>query len=143
MANTKIEAFLEKVNMNYMFCLLSKLEAERINDFPEHVKQKFGKKVPVVAMEHVAENEVPDYLVELAEAEKLLAEERSKYMEAEEEDEIEFREETVDDSAKYTQDLERDTFEEYEDNQKVDDPFGGFDDDEDDIDYDDYDDDDE
>jgi hypothetical protein len=46
MTNEKIEGFLEKVNMNYLFCLLSKLEAQRINQFPSFVKNKFEKKSP-------------------------------------------------------------------------------------------------
>ena len=66
MINEKIENFMEKVNMNYLYCLLSKLEAHRINQLPTYVKQKFQKKITVMSMEHVAENEIPDYITELA-----------------------------------------------------------------------------
>ncbi|HPV15406.1 MAG TPA: hypothetical protein PL126_07135 [Candidatus Cloacimonadota bacterium] len=68
MIDKKIEDFLQKADMNYMFCLLSKLEAGRLSQLPAYVRDKFGKKVSVVAMEHVADNEVPDYLNDIEEA---------------------------------------------------------------------------
>ena len=135
MINEKIEGFLEKVNMNYLFCLLSKLEAQRLNQFPSYVKQKFDKKITVLSMEHVSDNEVPDYLSELAEAQSRAA--------MEEDDD--FGEETVDDSAKFVQNIQSDvsSFEDYE---EVPDPFGNTEDDADDFDSmddDDFDDDDD
>ncbi len=68
MIDKKIEDFLQKADMNYMFCLLSKLEAGRLSQLPGYVRDKFGKKVAVVAMEHVADNDVPDYLSDIEEA---------------------------------------------------------------------------
>lgn len=68
MIDKKIEDFLQKADMNYMFCLLSKLEAGRLSQLPNYVRDKFGKKIAVVAMEHVADNEVPDYLSDIEEA---------------------------------------------------------------------------
>lgn len=68
MIDKKIEDFLQKADMNYMFCLLSKLEAGRLSQLPSYVRDKFGKKIAVVAMEHVADNEVPDYLSDIEEA---------------------------------------------------------------------------
>lgn len=68
MIDKKIEDFLQKADMNYMFCLLSKLEAGRLSQLPSYVRDKFGKKVAVVAMEHVADNDVPDYLSDIEEA---------------------------------------------------------------------------
>jgi cysteinyl-tRNA synthetase len=140
MTNEKIEGFLEKVNMNYLFCLLSKLEAQRINQFPSYVKQKFDKKITVLAMEHVADNEVPDYITELQEAEMAMAAQRAAY---EEDDEgIDFGEETIDDSAKFTQDFEQSDVSEYDSFEEVvKDPFA--DNDDDDADEDDFDDDDD
>ena len=140
MTNEKIEGFLEKVNMNYLFCLLSKLEAQRINQFPSYVKQKFDKKITVLAMEHVADNEVPDYITELQEAEMAMAAQRAAY---EEDDEgIDFGEETIDDSAKFTQDFEQSDVSEYDSfEEEVKDPFA--DNDDDDADEDDFDDDDD
>ncbi|HOH60428.1 MAG TPA: hypothetical protein PLO57_08275 [Candidatus Cloacimonadota bacterium] len=140
MINEKIEGFLEKVNMNYLYCLLSKLEAQRINQFPSYVKQKFDKKITVLAMEHVADNEVPDYITELQEAEMAMAAQRAAY---EEDDEgIDFGEETIDDSAKFTQDFEQSDVSEYDSFEEVvKDPFA--DNDDDDADEDDFDDDDD
>lgn len=140
MINEKIEGFLEKVNMNYLYCLLSKLEAQRINQFPSYVKQKFDKQITVLAMEHVADNEVPDYITELQEAEMAMAAQRAAY---EEDDEgIDFGEETIDDSAKFTQDFEQSDVSEYDSfEEEVKDPFA--DNDDDDADEDDFDDDDD
>ena len=69
MINEKVEKFLESTNMNYLFCLLSNIEINRINQLPVYVKQKFAQKITEISLEHVAENEVPDYLKEIAEAE--------------------------------------------------------------------------
>ncbi|HPA24711.1 MAG TPA: hypothetical protein PKU76_04670, partial [Candidatus Cloacimonas sp.] len=75
MINEKLESFLERTDMNYLFCLLAQLEAHRLLQFPAYVKQKFEDKITIMAMNHVAENEVPDYITELAEAELAAAQE--------------------------------------------------------------------
>lgn len=141
MKDDKIDAFLEKANMNYLFCLLSKLEGQRISNFPAYVKQKFDKKLSVIAMEHVADNEVPDYLDELAEAERLMA---AKLAASEEDDDgIEFTEETIDDSARYTHEIEEEVPNPFESVEERD-PFSNVEDDDEDFeDDDDFDDDDE
>lgn len=143
MKDDKIDAFLEKTNMNYLFCLLSKLEGQRISNFPPMVRQTFSKKLGVIAMEHVASNDVPDYLEELEEAERILAQ---KLAEAEEDDDdIQFTQETYDDSERYTQGVEEEIevpnpFGESTEH----DPFGDFEEDEEDFDaIDDFDDDDD
>lgn len=143
MKDDKIDAFLEKSNMNYLFCLLSKLEGQRISNFPATVKQTFTKKLGVIAMEHVASNDVPDYLEELAEAERILA---AKLAEADDDDDgIQFTQETYDDSERYTQGFEEEIeipnpFESSAER----DPFGNIEDDEEDFDdVDDFDDDDD
>ncbi len=104
MNTPKIESFLEKSDMNFLFCLLSKLEIQRINQLPVHVKQKFPKKITVMAMEHVAENDVPDYITEIAEAELAMAEESAPNQD----DEFDYEEESIDDSVKFVDDLEED-----------------------------------
>ncbi len=100
MINEKLESFLEKADMNYLFCLLAQLEAHRLLQFPAYVKQKFEDKITIMAMNHVAENEVPDYITELAEAE-LAAAQESPFLEEEGVEE----EETVDDSKKFIEEL--------------------------------------
>jgi hypothetical protein len=127
MIDKKIEDFLEKGNMSYLFCLLSKLEAHRINNFPSFVKQKFDKKITVLAMEHVSDNEVPDYVSELEEAERIMAAERAKYEEDEEGGD--FGEETIDDSARFVREIEATDVSEYDNVEVVKDPFAQNDDD--------------
>lgn len=68
MINKKVETFLEHSNMNYMFCLLSNLEVLRLNALPSYIKQKFGDKITEIALDHVASNEVPDYMMDIEEA---------------------------------------------------------------------------
>lgn len=100
MINEKLESFLERTDMNYLFCLLAQLESHRLLQFPAYVKQKFEDKITIMAMNHVAENEVPDYITELAEAE-LAAAQESPFLEEEGVEE----EETVDDSKKFIEEL--------------------------------------
>ncbi|MDD3535735.1 MAG: hypothetical protein PHC50_06300 [Candidatus Cloacimonetes bacterium] len=136
MINEKIEGFLEKVNMNYLFCLLSNLEAQRINQFPTHVKQKFEKKITSLAMEHVADNEVPDYLAELAEAEMLAKTARAF---SDGDDAADLEEETVDDSINFARNIQQSEGMETENysEEVVEDPFAMVDDDDLDDDFDD------
>lgn len=131
--------------MTYLFCLLSNLEAHRINNFPSFVKQKFDKKITVLAMEHVADNEVPDYVTELEEAERIMAAERAKY---EDDEGLDFSEETIDDSARFVRELEATDISEYDQVEVIKDPFAQNDNDldedfDDDLDDDDDDDDDD
>lgn len=117
MINEKIESFLEKVDMNYLFCLLAKLEAQRLNQFPTYVKHKFNEKITVMSMEHVADNEVPDYITELAEAELAMQQEENPFHD---EEIMDYTEETVDDSEKFIQDLSKDSLDNYEDDDEED-----------------------
>jgi len=127
MINEKIESFLEKVDMNYLFCLLSKLEAQRLNQFPTYVKHKFPNKISVLSMEHVAANEIPDYITKLAEAELAAQQEASPFQD---EDGGEDFEETVDDSDRFIEDLKNDTEADFEEEEE--DFFGETEDDTDD-----------
>ena len=70
-------------------------------------RQKFQDKITVMAMNHVAENEVPDYITELAEAELAEAElaEAQESPFQEEEGAEEEAEETIDDSKKFIEEL--------------------------------------
>lgn len=68
MINKKVETFLEHTNMNYMFCLLSNLEVIRLNSLPTYVKQKFDKKITEFAMDNVASNSIPDFIMDIEEA---------------------------------------------------------------------------
>ncbi len=87
MINPKIEKFLENHNMNYLFCLLSNKEVQRLNDLPEFVRGKFDNKLTEVAMEHVAVNEIPDYLEEIEQHMAIEEEKRLAAMQDEDLDE--------------------------------------------------------
>ncbi len=126
MINKKIETFLEKNNMNYLFCMLSNLEVQRINNLPPYVKQKFKEKITEIAMEHVAENEVPDYIIEIAEAELAMAQESQPF--DDEDSDLIMDAETYDDSKRFIQEIQ----EEEQSNDADDDFFGPGDDDDDD-----------
>ena len=111
MINEKLETFLEKADMNFLFCLLAQLEAYRLLQFPAYVRQKFEDKIAIMAMNHVAENEVPDYITELAEAELAAAQEKI-FMEEESAEEEEAEEE-IEDADEYNEELsDTDSFEE-------------------------------
>ncbi len=64
--NNVVESFIESHNMDYLFLLLANLEVKRLEDLPYTVKKSFAKKITEVALEHVAKNDIPDYIVEQA-----------------------------------------------------------------------------
>ena len=64
-----IEKFLEENNMTYLFLLLANLEAERISNLPFSIKRMLQGKVTTNALEHIAANDIPDYVVEVEEEE--------------------------------------------------------------------------
>lgn len=119
MIDKTIETFLEKTDLNYMFCLLSKLEALRISQLPVYVRHRFSEKIPVMAMHHVAENDVPDYISEIAEAELAMQRMQSPF----EEDDVELGEETFDDSQRFIEELKQDSLEKYDDEEDENDEF--------------------
>jgi len=59
-----VEEFLEKHNMTYLFLLLANLEAERLSMLPFTVRKSFQGNIAKVALEHIAANEIPDYVIE-------------------------------------------------------------------------------
>ena len=65
-----VEKFLEDNNMTYLFLLLANLEAERISNLPFSVKRQLQGKVTTKALEHIAANEIPDYVVEVEDDEE-------------------------------------------------------------------------
>jgi hypothetical protein len=65
-----VEKFLEENNMTYLFLLLANLEAERISNLPFTIKRTLQGKVTTTALEHIASNVIPDYVVEVEEDEE-------------------------------------------------------------------------
>jgi len=60
-----VEKFLENNNMTYLFLLLANLEADRISRLPFSIKRKLQGKLTTTALEHIASNVIPDYVVEV------------------------------------------------------------------------------
>jgi hypothetical protein len=114
MINEKIESFLEKTDMNYLFCLLAKMESHRLSQFPVYVRNHFEDKIPVMSMSHVAENDVPDYITELAEAELEMAKMQSPFGEEDVMD-LDSEEETFDDSKRFIEELGTENLDELSD----------------------------
>lgn len=59
-----VDEFLENHNMTYLFLLLANLEADRMVNLPFTIRKEFKRTIPVMALEHIAQNEIPDYVVE-------------------------------------------------------------------------------
>ncbi len=130
MINEKIESFLEKTDMNYLFCLLAKMEAHRLSQFPVYVRNHFEDKVPILSMQHVAENDVPDYITELAEAELEMANQQSPFGSDDSLD-MDTDEETFDDSKRFIEELGSENLDDLADDDDDDFLIPGGDDDED------------
>lgn len=109
MSNKKevvIDKFLENHNMDYLFCILAKHEADRLALLPDSIKKQFNEKITTLSLKHIAENDVPDYLVEQFEQE--LAERRAESGQ-------DYEEEYEDDSEQYVDNLD-----DYEDEEEDD-----------------------
>ena len=63
-----VETFLETHNMDYLFLLIANLEVKRLDSLPYSVKSKFPKKITEIALENVAKNNIPDFIVEQADS---------------------------------------------------------------------------
>ena len=64
MIDTRVEEFLEKHNINYLFLILASLEAERLSSLSGFAKNNLKKKLTEESLLHVALNDVPDYIAE-------------------------------------------------------------------------------
>ncbi len=113
MIDKNIETFLEKTDLNYLFCLLSKLESQRLSQLPAYVRQRFPEKIAVISMDHVAANEVPDYFAEIEEANLMMAQMDSPFSE----EEAENAEEAFDDSKEHIEEILHDNLDRYSDDE--------------------------
>ncbi len=59
-----VEKFLENNNMTYLFLLLANLEVQRLSNLPFTVRKSLKDKLTSLALEHIAANEIPDYVME-------------------------------------------------------------------------------
>ncbi len=62
MKNDKIDKFFEENNDNYLYLLLANLEVKRLSALPHTIKENFSKKITVEALNHVVDNDIPDYI---------------------------------------------------------------------------------
>jgi hypothetical protein len=66
MSNKKenlVDRFLESHNMDYFYCILADKEADRLSRLPDAVKKSFKDKITTIALNHIAQNDIPDYQV--------------------------------------------------------------------------------
>lgn len=59
-----VEKFLENNNMTYLFLLLANLEVQRLSNLPFTIKKSLKGKLTSIALEHIATNNIPDYVME-------------------------------------------------------------------------------
>lgn len=59
-----IDKFLENNNITYLFLILANLEVERLGNLPYTIKKNLRGTLTTMALEHIASNEIPDYVVE-------------------------------------------------------------------------------
>lgn len=59
-----VDNFIEKHNMTYLFLLLANLEVDRLSNLPFTVRKNFNEKITKMALQHIASNEIPDYILE-------------------------------------------------------------------------------
>ena len=60
----RVEKFLEDNNMTYLYLLLANLEVERLSNLPFTVKKQMKGKITNIALEHIAANDIPDYVMQ-------------------------------------------------------------------------------
>lgn len=63
-----VEEFLESRNMDYLFLLLANLEVSRLSELPYSIKKKFPKKITEIALENVAQDKIPDFIIDQEES---------------------------------------------------------------------------
>lgn len=59
-----IDKFLETHNMDYLFCILADKESDRLTSLPDSIKRRFEEKITTMSLNHIALNDVPDFIIE-------------------------------------------------------------------------------
>jgi hypothetical protein len=49
--------------MDYFYCILAEKEADRLSRLPDSVKKSFKEKITTIALNHIAQNDIPEYEV--------------------------------------------------------------------------------
>ena len=63
MNSKKVQDFIENNNCTYLYLLLANEELKRLYNLPHLAQKRFKGKLTTIAMEHVAEGNIPDYSV--------------------------------------------------------------------------------
>lgn len=63
MQDNKISEFLEERNCTYLYLLLANEEYSRLHKVPSTVRANFKEKITSMALNHVAEKNIPDYMI--------------------------------------------------------------------------------
>ena len=63
MINEKMQKFIENNNSTYLYLILANEELKRLSQLPYLTRKKMGKKLTTLALEHIAENNIPDYFI--------------------------------------------------------------------------------
>lgn len=58
-----MQKFIEENNCTFLYLILANEELERISKLPFQIQKTFDKKLTTIALEHVADNDIPDYFV--------------------------------------------------------------------------------
>ncbi len=64
MLNKKVDQILESLNKDYLFLIAAEKEAERLRKLPKVIKEQFKKHLSQEAIEHVAQNNIPEYTID-------------------------------------------------------------------------------
>jgi len=115
-----VDKFLESNNMDYLFCILAEKEAGRLSSLPDSVKKSFKEKPTTMALQHIALNNVPDYIVEEIESKPGKNDEEYYYEEEYQDDSQEKTDRTFDQYDNFDDD-EDDDFDEDDDYDEDDD----------------------
>ncbi len=58
-----MQKFIEENNCTFLYLILANEELERISKLPFQIQKNFNKKLTTIALDHVADDEIPDYFV--------------------------------------------------------------------------------
>lgn len=61
MLNKKVDKFLDEHNLKYVFVILAGLESKRLMALPKVIKDSFTKNITEISMDHIYENNFPEY----------------------------------------------------------------------------------
>ncbi len=64
MLDKKVDQILESLNKDYLFLIAAEKEAQRLRKLPNVIKEQFKKHLSQEAIEHVAQNNIPEYTIE-------------------------------------------------------------------------------